>query len=98
MAEWRDSVHHGASAADKAPAGTGDAAGTSVAANNTRDAGAPGPGGEATPTEHAVLTQRIASLEQSLAQIQQELKRPLPVQTPVAATSAAASAIAGSLA
>jgi hypothetical protein len=103
MAEWRASLHHGASVANAAPAGTGDAASSpaapaSTAANNTRDAGAPGPSREALPTEHAVLTQRIASLEQSLAQIQQELKRPLPVQTPVAATAAAASAIAGSLA
>jgi pilus assembly protein FimV len=112
MAEWRASLHHGASAANRAPVGAGDAASSpatsaptaakaataSVAANNARDAGAPGPGGETLPTEHAALTQRIASLEQSLAQIQQELKRPLPVQTPVAATAAAASAIAGSLA
>jgi len=108
MAEWRASAHHGASAADRAPAGTGDAAAShaapgsaaaAVAANNAHEAGAgdrrPS---ETLPTEHAALTQRIASLEQSLAQIQQELKRPLPVQTPVAATSAAASAIASSLA
>lgn len=82
MAEWRASLRHG----------------TSVAASSARDASAPRPGGEASPTEHAVLTQRIASLEQTLAQIQQELKRPGSVQTPVAATAAAASAIAESLA
>ena len=85
MAEWRASLHHGASAATRRPPELAHAAATSVAANNTRDAGARRPRcAKPTPTEHAVLTQRIASLEQSLAQIQQELKRPLPVQTPVA--------------
>jgi len=76
MAEWRASLHHGALVANGAPAGAGDAASSpaapaSTAANNTRDAGASGPSREALPTEHAVLTQRIASLEQSLAHIQQ---------------------------
>lgn len=109
MAEWRASVHRGASAANRAPAEAGDAAASQVApgsaaanaaaaavpANNAREAGAGGRGSETLPAEHAALTQRIASLEQSLAQIQQQLKHPLPVQTSGAGT---ASAIAGSLA
>jgi pilus assembly protein FimV len=99
MAQWRASLHHGANpAASHAAPGTAaaNAAAAAIAANSTRDAAAPS--GEPLPTDHAALTQRIATLEQSLAQIQQELKRPLPVQTPVAATAAAASAIADSLA
>jgi pilus assembly protein FimV len=114
MAEWRASLHHDASAANRAPAAADDADSSpatsgstaaeatagkaAIAANNAREPGAHATGGEPSPSENAVLTQRIASLEQSLAQIQQKLKRPLPVQTPVAATAATASAIAGSLA
>jgi FimV-like protein len=109
MAEWRASLHHGASATNRASAGAGDAAvphdapgsaaanaaAAVVAANNAREASAGSHGGEALPTEHAALTQRIASLEQSLAQIQQQLKQPLPIQTSGADT---ASAMTGSLA
>jgi FimV-like protein len=108
MAEWRASLHHGASATNRASAGAGDAfvshdapgsaaanaAAAVVAANNAREANGGSHGDGALPTDHAALTQRIASLEQSLAQIQQQLKRPALDQTSGAAT---ASAMAGSL-
>ncbi len=104
MAEWRASLHHGASnsatdgagvsAASPGTAGSAaaKAAAASIAANNALETTTPN--GEALPTDQAALTQRIASLEQSLAQIQQQLKSPLPDQSPAAATSS----VPGSLA
>lgn len=68
MAEWRASLHQG----------------SAVAANKTREPSAAGRSNEALPSEHAALNERIASLEESLAHIQQQLKQPVPVQTPVA--------------
>ena len=46
---------------------------------------------ETMPTDQAALKQRVASLEQSLAEIQRQLKQPLPVQVAASASSTSAS-------
>jgi len=87
-----------ANTANRADAGSsaGSAADKSAAASlaaASRDAS------ESLSTDHAALTQRIATLEQSLAAIQQELKRPLPAQPDnPAATPATGSAPSADLA
>jgi pilus assembly protein FimV len=84
MAEWRASLHHGAASA------TSQANSPSIISAPPAAPAVPTSTNESQPTDHAVMTERIATLEHSLAAIQQELKRPLPTH---AAAPAPASAI-----
>jgi len=79
MAEWR--AHHGAAPTPTpAPATTVSPAAT--------EPSTPAPATD-TDRDPAILNQRIASLEQSLAAIQQELKKPLPVPATAPVTAPA---------
>jgi len=82
MAEWH--AHHVA-----APAATPAVVTTTSHAETAPSAPVPTTVSDPDP---AILNQRIVSLEQSLAAIQQELKKPLPVPTPTPAVVSHAAA------